>query len=524
MLRLYLVLVCFLPTWKTVGQGGEVLRGAVKAEVQSGPTELEAVYRNRAFDPIWINELGKPGTNTEMLIHILATSDSHGLDTEKYGWRDLQAVVRRLQTTKMDARGLAEADVALSRAMLLYLTDVYFGRILPEIVHPGWRSVPDRAHFEHLLVGRWFEGDLDVFFARFEPPYREYARLREALANYRRINDRGGWPILTGITRLARGDSSEAVHFLRERLDAEPGMSTTGRHTGVFDAEVQGMVVEFQRRHGLDQDGIVGHATLAALNVPVQQRIRQIELSMERWRWMPKQPADRYLTVDVGGGSLNASEHRTTLLRMKVIVGSRRTPTPIFHTSITGVVAAPYWNVPRSIATGEILPKLRRNPSYLAANHMRLFLNGREVNASGIDWSSIKARRFPYQIRQDPGAGNPMGRIKFVFPNAYGVGLHDTSEPWLFAQSSCNFSHGCIRLENPMDLALFALQGAGGWTAERLNAIIDKGNETTINLPAPIPVYVMYWTAWADAEVAVHFRDDVYGHDLAMERAFERCK
>jgi murein L,D-transpeptidase YcbB/YkuD len=155
---------------------------------------------------------------------------------------------------------------------------------------------------------------------------------------------------------------------------------------------------------------------------------------------------------------------------------------------------------------------------------MRLFLNGREVNASGIDWSSIKARRFPYQIRQDPGAGNPMGRIKFVFPNAYGVGLHDTSEPWLFAQSSCNFSHGCIRLENPMDLALFALQGAGGWTAERLNAIIDKGNETTINLPAPIPVYVMYWTAWADAEVAVHFRDDVYGHDLAMERAFERGK
>ena len=275
----------------------------------------------------------------------------------------------------------------------------------------------------------------------------------------------------------------------------------------------------FQQRHGLDPDGVVGPKTRSALDVSAADRIRQIELNMERWRWLPADLGRRYVLIDVPRYRLEFVDGRAAPLVMRVIVGARSTPSPAFTSAITHVVLSPYWNVPYSIATAEILPHLRRSASYLARNHMTLFRNGRRVDPTAVDWSAVSARRFPYTIRQDPGPDNPLGPVKFLFENRFGVRLHGTANPELFARTDCALSHGCIRAERPLELADALLRGDATWTAERMAEVIAEGEETRIALAAPVPIHVRYWTAWADEAGTVHFAPDLYDRDRPLAEA-----
>jgi murein L,D-transpeptidase YcbB/YkuD len=265
-----------------------------------------------------------------------------------------------------------------------------------------------------------------------------------------------------------------------------------------YTAALEEAARRFQARHGLAVDGVVGPATRAALNVTAEERAQQIALNMERWRWLPHDLGSTHLVINAAGMWLELVEGGERVLRLRTIVGTRGNPTPGFSGRITHAVFSPYWNVPESIARAEIWPQVARDPDYLARHDMRVLPNGR--------------------IRQEPGPNNPLGPVKFIFENPFGVRLHGTAVPALFEQRVRAFSHGCIRVEEPLGLARRLLRGSA-WDAERIDAAVASGRETWATLPEPVPLHVGYWTSWVEDDGTVHFRDDLYGRDPVLARA-----
>jgi murein L,D-transpeptidase YcbB/YkuD len=317
--------------------------------------------------------------------------------------------------------------------------------------------------------------------------------------------------------------SSDVVQPLFQRQPSD-GALYDNETDMVFDEALERAVRAFQRRHGLHDDGKVGRGTLEALNVPVQERVRRIIVNLERWRRQQPAAHDRYIEVNVPGFTLNVMEHDQAQMTMRVIVGKEDQRTPLFQSTMTHVILSPYWQVPSRIAKEEILPRLRRNPLYLHAQNMRVVqgwgAGAQVVDAAGIDWTTVQAKQFSYRFRQEPGPRNALGRVKFQFPNQFSIYMHDTPTRRLFAKPSRAFSHGCVRLERPIDLATYLLQGRSQWTPKRMRAAIARGKEQWVNLPRAIPVQMVYRTVWVDADGTVHFRPDIYGYDTPRKPAF----
>jgi len=286
-----------------------------------------------------------------------------------------------------------------------------------------------------------------------------------------------------------------------------------------YDRATVAAVKKFQARHGLVNDGVVGRKTLAELNVPVEERIRQIELNLERWRWMPKDFGKRHLRVNVADFSLVVMEEGTTALKMPVIVGTQYRKTPVLSAQMTYLEFAPYWTVPPTILREDKLPLIKRDPGYLAERHLRIVSrsgDGSVIDPDEINWQEVDADSFPGLLRMDPGPWNPLGRVKFMFPNRYDVYLHDTNETSLFHNPVRPFSSGCIRIERPQDLASYLLQGDLGKT--RIEALLSATVPEKVPIE-PFPVHIQYWTAWVEPDGTVHFRPDVYFRDADLEVA-----
>ena len=262
---------------------------------------------------------------------------------------------------------------------------------------------------------------------------------------------------------------------------------------------------------------MVGSATLAALNVPTPVRVRQLIQNLERWRWLPHDLGQRHILVNVPDFMLDLVENGQSRLTMRVVVGKPSWPTPTLSAAMTHMVLKPQWRVPVSIAREEILPRLRQDPAYLVHNNMRVWYVGSngtwEINPRTVDWPKVQAKNLPYMFRQEPGPKNPLGDIKFVFPNRFDVYLHDTPSRTLFTKTDRALSHGCIRLEKPFDLAEHVLRHNPQWTRERLSTAVTKNTSQTVLLPEPLPIHLTYRTAWVDEEGVVHFRTDIYGYD-----------
>jgi murein L,D-transpeptidase YcbB/YkuD len=358
----------------------------------------------------------------------------------------------------------------------------------------------------------------------FLPSHPGYEKLRRALYNYRSLAAAGGWEAVPEGPALKPGDAGERVIHLSRRLSADSALNLlTDAPGAVYDSDVEAAVREFQRRHGLEPDGVAGKATLSALNVPASQRVRQIEANLERWRWLPEDLGERYILVNVADYTLEVVELGRLVLDMKVIVGKPYRHTPVFSDVMTTIVINPTWYVPRRIAIVDKLPLIRKDPNYLKKMGMHVTsgdgAHAKEVDPRTVDWTKIGPKHFPFRLSQAPGPQNALGRVKFLFPNRFNVYLHDTPSRELFGKTERNFSSGCIRIEKPVDMADYLLTNQPGWNPQRVRDTIDSMRETSIHLDRPIPVHLLYWTVFVDGVGDLQFRPDIYSRDEKLIRA-----
>jgi L,D-transpeptidase YcbB len=494
--------------------------GGLRIDGQSlDPRVLARFYQPRDFAPAWDARDGGPD-RAAALLRALVTAEPHGLDPTRY---HLEAI--RGRQASANGEHTDELDLLLTAAFLGYARDVRVGRVPPARRDPDW-GIPAAPFDAVAALARGVREPVmfRALLASLPPPAKDYGRLVAVLRRYREVAARSDWPRVPPGALLRPGDDDLRVAAVRARLAVEDEIGL--RAATHFDERLEQAVRRFQERHGLAADGIVGEATVRAMNVPVSDRIRQITLNLERWRWLPRDLGPRYVTVNAADATLRVVEDDRTVLASRVVVGDLQHRTPVVQARLDAVVLNPKWNLPTSIAAREILPRLRENRRYLAENDI-VIVDRRESDPFGlaVDWSMVSAEAFPFRLQQQPGPDNPLGRIKFDVPNRFDVYLHDTPARGLFARSVRTASHGCIRVERAAELAVLLLDdGTGRWTPDRLAEAIAGGGSPRIPVARPLPVYILYWTAFVGADGLAQFRDDVYGRDarLAAALAAER--
>ncbi|HYM04297.1 MAG TPA: L,D-transpeptidase family protein [Stellaceae bacterium] len=436
---------------------------------------LTPLYATRDFAAIWVSHPERE----KALIQALGGAADHGLDPTVF------AVPKARPE---------ERDLLLTDAFLRYAAALARGRVSSAEIESDWAiSVPsfDGA----AALERAGEGDVGAVLASLAPTAPGYKRLQEALAEYRAIAAKGGWRTVPEGPTLKFGDRGPTVTALWRRLAVE-GYLPAEAASDVFDQSLRDAVKRFQARRGIAVDGEVGHGTYHALNVPASARVEQIRADLERWRELPHQwPASR-IEVNVPGATLTVIEHGGSGMTMRAIVGAIDHPTPVLRARMNAVLFNPPWNIPASIAKKEILPHVKRDPKYLERNNYVRVSSG---------------------LQQLPGPNNALGRIKFELPNTYDVYLHDTPSHPLFSRVIRTLSHGCIRLEEPRQLAQYVLNGSKtAWGMEDIDQAIDLGDTRRVMLPRSVPVYILYWTAFVDEDGVAQFRDDIYGRDARL--------
>jgi murein L,D-transpeptidase YcbB/YkuD len=466
---------------------------------------LTAYYQGHPGALIWV---ASPARMAELVARLKA-ADEDGLDPAAYPSGQLAKLASVISDT--DARSKAVVELVFSAAFLEFASDLRVGRILPRKVDPNFFLQDKSIDQVAALTGVAAAKSVTAFFAGFQPQSADYAALRETLARYRAIAKAGGWPTVPLGPSLKPGADDPRVPALRARLAVTDGPlgPDSGEH---YDDALEAVVQAFQARHGIDPEGVVGKDTVAALNVPVDDRINEIVVAMERWRWMPENLGADHVFVNIAGYELTLVKGGKLADRMAVVVGKPYSRTPVFSDAIKYVELNPYWNVPARIAIKEELPILQRNPAGLGATGFEAVQGGRGVPVTEVDWSRYSASNFPFQLRQGPGPKNALGRAKFVFPNKYDIYLHDTPAHSLFDKSDRAFSHGCVRLSRPLDLAEEVLADVPGWDRARIDQVVADGKNTVVNLVHPLPIHITYLTAWV-ANGQVNFRNDVYEQD-----------
>jgi murein L,D-transpeptidase YcbB/YkuD len=494
------------------------VRGCRIYAVQTLPT----FYERRTYRPAWSDDRG-PRPTALALLSAVRDAELEGLRASDYHLAAIEELLRdgaaRRGGRRWTVTALVDLDLLLTDAFLIYGSHLLAGRVNPETIDAQWIASRREGDIGAVLGLALESGRIAESLRELLPEHPGYRRLRDALARYRAIAAVGGWPTVPAGANLAIDEQGPRVAALRRRLAVtDPSVAAD---TELFHSELEEAVRRFQRQHGLDVDGAVGPATLAALNVSVEERIRQIELNLERWRWLPQELGERYLIVNIANFELDVVEAGRTVLTMRVVAGRPYRRTPVFSDEMTYLVFNPYWHVPRNLAVQDILPQIQSDTTYLARQRMRVFRHSEsggleEIDPSTVDWAQVTAENFVFQLRQDPGPSNALGRVKFMFPNRFNVYLHDTPTRTLFERSARDFSSGCIRIEKPIELAEYVLSGDPNWTRDRIMTAIAAGSEETVRLPESITVHLLYWTAWAEDDGSIQFRRDVYNRDARL--------
>jgi len=477
------------------------------------------IYEPRNYLLAWSNQrqIGE-------LVAAIKATEADGLDPSDYHFELVESIYKdRLAGHQALPEETAVQDLILTDSLARLGYHQLFGKVNPYTFDPNWNFRRELNDIDPAIaIQKAIDSpSLTEFLSNFFQRGWFYRKLQAALADYRQIAANGGWSSIPEGPTLKPGASDRRLPVVARRLvisgDLAPGDAVA--KPAIYDESLQQAVRLFQGRHGLDTDAVIGPATLRALNVPVEKRVEQLEVNIERARWVLDDIEDDFVLVNIAGFRAYVFRDRKVVWETKVQVGSAFHQSPVFRDEIKYVVLNPTWTVPYSIATKEILPKIKRDPNYFATRDFDLKTHsGKFIDPSSVNWATITARNFPYWLVQRPGPNNALGRIKVMFPNEHAVYLHDTPSKALFGKAARAFSHGCIRVENPFDLAE-QLLGGDGWNQEKFQAVLDSKKTKTVLLSKPMPVLLLYWTAMVDPDGVAYFYNDVYERDERIAEA-----
>lgn len=482
---------------------------------------LRRFYAARGFAPLWLKPDGAGGppflAAAATALRALDDAAKEGLVPAAYHADALNA----LAAAGDFADDHLAVELLLTDGLLRYARDLRAGRTAPRRISRDIQVSPPNVNPADVARRTAESDEPAVVLTALAPANPAYRGLRDALATLRRVEKAGGWgqvPALKGKTKLEPGAGDAAVPALRDRLAASGDYHGPRGKSQVYDAPLRAAVVRFQTRHGLEPDGVVGPALLAEINVPVEARIAQVEANMERARWLPDDLGARHVWVNAPEYKLTAVNDGAPVFSMKVVVGTKQRRTPVLVSSISSVVLNPTWTMPPRLAKEDYLPKLQKNPGYLAENGFSVYPNwsagAKPLDARKINWKAMSPAAMSHlKLRQDPGPKNALGQVKFNIANDFDVYLHDTPSRDKFARSMRALSSGCVRLAEPMTLADFVFADTPAWGPEQRKAALDSQKTRYVTLNQPIPVYILYQTAWAAADGTLHFRPDIYDRD-----------
>ncbi len=503
-----------------------VCRGEVLCSVSMMPL----FYQNRDYMLAWIDQYG-PTINAENLIKFIKKAGDEGLRPSDY---HLYSINLLLEKTRQDHKAnrpfiledLVDLDLLLTDAFLLYCSHLLAGRVNAETLHTEWIPYNHLADHAAILAIALTEGKILSTLASLRPPHEGYKRMKKALKRLHKIERNGGWPRVDARAVLKKGDKNQHVDSLRRRLVVSGDLDVPiVSDNNYFDVHLEKGVRKFQARHGIKVDGRVGRDTLTALNFSTAERLRQIEINMERWRWIPHDMGARYLLVNIADFKLQVVEDLQNIMEMRVVVGKLQRKTPVFSEEMEYLVLNPFWYIPPIIVEEDLLPILKQDPSQFPKNNIKIYDGGsnyqQEIDPIKIDWSNITPENIPYMFRQDPGKSNALGRVKFMFPNKFFIYLHDTPSRNLFSETSRDFSSGCIRVEKPIELAAYLLRDDPVWTKEKIVEAIEGNERRVLRMRDKVQVHILYWTAWVDDNDVIHFRKDVYERDQRLDDALK---
>lgn len=480
---------------------------------------LAKFYADHNYSLVWIKDGALTSAGSDV-VAALESSTMDGLDPRIYHIKQILRMVAGLQNADLvsNADTIANLDLTLTDGLLLYLNNLVYGWQDGKKLYPQWPIAQKKIDLLEAASKMAANGNVDKIIQDISPKYPGYSKLREKLADYYQVAAvDGGWQTIPDDDNLQIGSKGAAVKLLQDRLYISGELASID-HPGEFDGVLEKAVIQYQQNNGIDDDGTVGPQTFRSLNVSVTNRIRQIELNMDRMRFLPDNYPSRYVLVNVPDYSLEAFEDGKLKLFSPVVVGRANKKTCILNSQISTIEMNPFWNVPYSIASKETLPAIKADPKFLADNNIKVFKvnNGqyKEIDPNTINWKKIESGNLNFRFRQNPGDDNAMGKLKFMFQNNCGIYLHDSPFPELFDETQRGFSHGCIRVGKPSEFANYLLSQNKDWSENAFNTELATGKEKFVKIVKPVELNIIYITAWYDPEVDfIQFRDDIYNYD-----------
>ncbi|MCX6142436.1 MAG: L,D-transpeptidase family protein [Ignavibacteriales bacterium] len=500
----------------------------VREDTLCSPEWVRTFYENRQFHPTWSVDKSLL-LDADSVLAALNESDLEGLDPRDYHLDAINTALTELKRSYTGREPIApqlrtDLDLLLTDAYLLFASHLREGKIDRDSLKLrrtiGWKG----ATYDSLLTGSLESHAMRVGLRALLPRHSMYEGLKEMLASFEVLKKKGGWGSVPAGQTLKGGDSGKRVLALRNRLWVSGDLShRTGWSTDEFDSTLVDGLRSFQRRHGLEPSGVADSTTIVTLNVPVQKRIEQIKVNLERWRWMPHDLGRKHIRVNIPDFRLVVENEGKQELTMKVVLGLPEWQTPVFSAAMSHVLFNVHWIAPDDILTKELINYMKADSNYLRGNNMTLWRRKgdslRQIDPRTINIKEMDPKDIDFFLRQEAGPQNIMGQVKFLVPNEHSIYLHDTPYREDFPKNVRMFSHGCIRLEKPLDLAEYILMESPTWNRERIDTVIARKMEQSLLLKHPIPVHVVYCTAWKEKNGIVHFREDYYGLDRRLGAA-----
>jgi len=509
-------------SWETLSSNHleQLLKNNPQRLLELNEPAVVIFYREHKYKPLWLNAKGRLNRAYDLL-HAIIHAEDEGLEPTDYYLEE----IKKYWDSKVPGDTI-HLDLLLTAALYRYSNHVYSGKFKPRDLDVDWHIQNKPLDSRKLLADVTSKESIAQLLKKLPPQHSGYQLLKKELKRFREFEQQGKLKKFKTGPILESGMHHKQVVQLRQRLEITGDLLEGPlRSIDIFDQALAEAVTRYQVRHGLKADGRMGPQTRRSLNIRTAERIRQIRINMERWRWMPRKLGKRYLMVNMTGFELYIMEHGSAVLAMPVIIGKAYRSTPSFSGLISTMEYNPYWTIPANMAVEDFVPRQMHDSSFFAKKTIKLYRgwgeNAREIDPKTVNWSKLDKERFPYWLRQEPGPKNALGRVKFLFTNPYQIYLHGTPDKHLFDRVVRTFSSGCIRVKDPVRLAAYMLNDGSQQMEEEILANIHLGTNQSMKLPVSVPIYLVYWTAWVGRNGNINFRNDIYGRDTRLNNLFD---